>query len=253
MRSSAIPSVWEQFAWLLTAVLVCGGCGEQETIRRYQVAKPQPTRRLLGAIVPRGEQYWFFKVTGSRDALESQAEHFLSLIKSLRFPDDLKAPPAWTLPAGWSQTEGSGFRYATIEIKSRRETLQLSVTKLPRSGGDDAAYVLSNVNLWRQQLDLVPFDASQLAASATQLSLPASDKVTATVVDFLGSAARGGGHGGMAAGATPQPPAASEPPLRYTLPDGWSAGQRVISRGGVEVRRQAAFEVRQGENAWKSR
>ena len=130
MRSSVIPSVWGPLVWLLAALLLCGGCGEQETIRRYQVAKPQPTRRLLGAIVPRGEQFWFFKLAGSRGALESQAAPFLSLIQSLRFPDDEKAPPAWTLPAGWSQTEGSGFRYATIEIKSQRETLQLSVSEV---------------------------------------------------------------------------------------------------------------------------
>ena len=93
-------------------------------------------------------------MAGPRESLDSQADGFVGLIKSLRFGDQPEAGPQWTLPDGWSQKTGSGFRFATIEIPSAQDRLELSVSQLPVPAGDRTEYVVSNVNLWREQMGL---------------------------------------------------------------------------------------------------
>ena len=53
------------------------------------------------------------------------------------------------------------------------------------------------------------------------------------------------GGGSMTAPATA--PAAAESQLAYQVPAGWTQGQLTISRGGIQVRRNAAFEVQEGD------
>lgn len=244
-----------QWIWLTLAVLSALGCQPVDEIRHYEVRKSQPTRRLLGAIVPHGDRAWFFKVTGSREALEAQADGFTGLVQSLRFADQPEATPQWSLPVGWQQKAGSGFRFATIEIPSPEERLELSVSQLPVPGGDRNEYILSNVNLWREQMGLKPIRADELASTAPQIALTDHPETKAFLVDFTGYAPRGAGHGGMSGGmsmaassaAPTAVPVAAESKLGYQVPDGWTSGQLTISRGGIQVRRDAAFEVQDGE------
>ena len=247
MKTVVLP----RLIWLALAALVAVGCRQRDAIRHYEVRKPQPTRRMLGAIVPHADRAWFFKVAGPRESLDSQADGFVGLIKSLRFGDQPEAGPQWSLPDGWTQKTGSGFRFATIEIPSAQDRLELSVSQLPVPAGDRTEYVLSNVNLWREQMGLAPIGTSDLDSSAPQIALTDHPDTKAYLVDLTGYPPRGGGHGGMAGGGSMTAPAAApaavESRLAYQVPAGWTQGQLTISRGGIQVRRNAAFEVREGD------
>jgi hypothetical protein len=193
----------------LTALLATG-CQRQEQIARYTVEKPPPIEapknppprlggadaapvkpgeakdRTLAAIVPRVPQGWFFKLTGPKDAVEGAAESFATFLKSIRFSSEGK--PQWTLPAGWREQPGSQIRYATLVIPGDKP-LEVSVTALPNTGEDNAAYVRVNVNRWRGQLRLPPITAEQLAGESMTIDLEGG---TATVVNLLGTAEPGG-------------------------------------------------------------
>ena len=60
---------------------------------------------------------------------------------------------------------------------------------LPISGGDLQKYVLDNVNRWRQQLNLAPVTAEELASTTKPLKI---DGREATLVSLVGK-----GSGGM--------------------------------------------------------
>jgi hypothetical protein len=83
-----------------------------------------------------------------------------------------------------------------------------------------------------------------------EVPLAGGEQLVASLVDLAGFG-HGGGHGRMAAAAPAagvEPVAAegtgpAETALRFAVPDGWIPGQAVISRGGIAVRREAAFEV----------
>lgn len=188
----------------LTLILAGLGCGKQEQISRYTVAKPEPiverdphaglnikrpsgepTDRTWGAVVPRGQQGWFFKLTGPKDAVEAQVGAVTDFLKTVRFTTEGK--PEWTLPAGWQQRAGNDIRFATLVIPAEAKPLELTVVMLPKSG-DDANYILINVNRWRGQLGLPPVSAEALASGSTQMAVGDS---TATIVNLLGTSSGG--------------------------------------------------------------
>jgi hypothetical protein len=181
------------------------GCQRQEQIERYTVRKPlpieppagaaasaasepvgEPKDRTLAAIVPHGDQGWFFKLTGPKDAVAAQTEAFTALVKSVRFSSEDK--PEWTLPAGWEQRAGTDIRYATLLIPNSAAPLELSVTALPRPAGDEESYALVNINRWRGQLRLPPITREQLGKETTTFKL---DGTSATMVDLVGTATGG--------------------------------------------------------------
>jgi hypothetical protein len=193
---------------LVLSLAVVVGCQKREEITRYTVAKPlplaplannsphaagaipdqppsgEPTDRTLAAIVPLVPQGWFFKLTGPTRAIATHEEAFTNFLKSVRFPSD--GNPTWTLPEGWQQQAGNQIRYATLLIPADGKPLELSVTALPNSGGDDDEYVLVNVNRWRGQLRLPPIEKEQLSGESTKIAL---DGATATLVNLVGHAA----------------------------------------------------------------
>ncbi len=192
-----------RFIVLVAAVsLLAAGCGKQVRIERYTVAKPEPLKlaadagpaveqppgepsdRTLAAIVSHGEQGWFFKITGAKDAVADQGDAFTTFVKSVRFTPE--GTPEWTVPAGWQEQPGGSIRYATLMIPSGDKPLELSVTALPKTPGDDENYALVNINRWRGQLKLPPITLEQLGAETTTVEL---DGATATLVDLLGTAA----------------------------------------------------------------
>ncbi len=197
--------------WLLllsvaASLTLAAGCEKPERITKYTVDKPppieepkatasaeagqpagEPTDRTVAAIVPLAEQGWFFKLTGPKDAVESRAEAFSAFVQSVRFSPEGK--PEWSLPDGWTENDGNQIRFSTIVIPAAAgendKPLEISVTVLPKSG-DDADYILVNVNRWRNQLKLPPITKEQLPGESTQLDLGGK---TATLVNLLGTAA----------------------------------------------------------------
>ena len=65
----------------------------------------------------------------------------------------------WALPKGWTETPGSGMRYATLTPPGGGKA-EMSVVVLPGPAGGEAA----NVNRWRGQIGLPPLEEDALAA-----------------------------------------------------------------------------------------
>src|SRR5579863_7986946 len=172
--------------------LMLTGCQKTDEIVSYTVAKPaahqrnsetggkshsndsEPategatTDRLVGAIVPRGATTWFFKLTGPASAVRTQDNAFEQFIKSIRFTEK---GPAWALPSGWKEEPGTAMRFATLRITTPEGRLELSVIPLPTGEGRKDAYLLSNVNRWRDQLRLPPIKQDELAEKTVQFEI----------------------------------------------------------------------------------
>ena len=264
-----------RFVLLFSAVLIgfFVGCGRQDEITRYSITVPlgpsdvQPAAtepvpnaavdaapiRMLAAIVPKGKETWFFKMTGPVEELATQQEPFNALIKSVRFVVET-AQPSWDLPEGWLQQGATGMRFATIEIEEGERKLELTVIPM-QTMGDLDAYLLSNVNRWRGQLGLAPVavitpdDNDEPESSVRQFKL--SDSTLVTLVNLVG---RGSGSDAISAGfdMSKHPPIGGQQPgfpagstdndatITYTTPDGWSATE-------ASGMRRAAFEVIDGK------
>ena len=242
------------------SAVMLAGCQENEEIRRYSVEKPlrldspihgptldEPTDRLLAAIVPRGEQTWFFKVTGPANALDKEAEPFQAFVRSLRFAEDQPGHPTWTLPEGWRELPASGMRFATLQFGPKEEPFDLTVIPLPSPQDNQNAYILSNINRWRGQLSRPPIDQQQMTEQSSKIELgSAPNMVTATIVSILGnlkqdSMTRPPFAASPAARPDPIRPRAGESsPITFSKPEGWIEGKV----GGM---RKAAFKVSDGE------
>jgi len=243
---------WTGSILLLTCLLALVGCSDGNQIRRYTVEKPVPTDRMLAAIIPHSELAWFFKLSGPNETLAGLTETFFEFIDTVRISDD---EPTWDLPSGWVRTPGSQTRFATIQISSQDEPLDLSVTRLPKMA-DETQLLLQNINRWRGQLQLPPLTEDLLPDESVKMELDAETGLTATLINIVGNL-KGGGSGGAApfaaAGAPRAGPFSGSPmstvpkkTIEYATPEGWQPGQLVVSRGGISIARDAAFEVIDG-------
>jgi len=89
---------------------------------------------------------------------------------------DVPAPPRptgagalkWSLPKGWTETGGSGMRYATLKppVEGR---IDVSVVVLPGMAGGE----LANVNRWRGQIGLPALDEASLASARKEVDTKA--------------------------------------------------------------------------------
>ncbi|HEY2410817.1 MAG TPA: hypothetical protein VGI40_01160 [Pirellulaceae bacterium] len=227
------------------------GCTQREEITSYRVRKPElvdPTlvstanapaaaateQQTLGLIVPLDDVSWFFKLTGDAQTVEPQQEAFLKFVQTIKFSSGPDSRPSWTLPTGWKELPGGGFRFATIQIPHDGKPLELAVSS---AGGD----LLANVNRWRQQLKLPPIAASDLKSEATKLQV---DGHEATLVSLVGkgSGQMGGAPFAPFAGGSGGAMPADHPPvngsssvatakssasndLKFEAPSEWSPGK----------------------------
>jgi hypothetical protein len=216
--------------FVFTALATVFGCGKEE-IRNYTAAKPaqndstsvsarptapadvsaEATDRMLVAIVPVGNQAHFFKVVGPAAVVEKKRDDVTKFFANLKV---VNGRPIWTTPEGWKEDPASGMRSATIWIPTDDQPLEMSVTPLPWSGGQ--AGLLSNVNRWRQQMQLPPIGPQQLGDDATEIK---AGDATITVVDLRGRFA-GGMMAPFAGGARPGGTGRPAPRLGSELPPG---------------------------------
>lgn len=200
--------MWTNLSLRPVWLLICGcallaGCGDGEQIRRYRVPEadletatdlaPRTSvspreretyaARMLAAMMPQGDQTWFFKLLGPDEAVAAHETAFRDFLHSIRFVD---GKPAWTLPEGWRERPGADMRYATLLVGEDDPPLELSVIGFGTVGeyGDD--YILLNVNRWRHdQLGLERITLAELPDETEQIEI---DGVTATVVSLQGRA-----------------------------------------------------------------
>ena len=132
------------------------------------------------------------------------------------------------------------MRFATLELPGQDDPLELSVTSLDAGTQIDDYYLLQNINRWRRQLTLPRINIDQLPDVIERFDVAggAAILVTGLVGTFEKS-------GPMTAPFAPPSGAArprfAPPQLSYDTPAGWKPGQLVVERGGITVRRQAAF------------
>lgn len=251
----------------VVSFLIFLGCGSDDAIVEYKVKKSQlvweenhlesnqtststdastaETHRMLAAIMPVGDQAWFFKLVDSLENVAKVADSFEKFIAGLSFKqaDAGRLEPVWNLPEAWRAQRGNEMRFATIEVPVGNEKVEISVTSLGVSSENLEQYLLMNVNRWRGQLKLPPWSRQQLPGNSQEISL---DGVTATYVDMTGQFDSGGmSRAPFAGGATPPRPSrttasTANSPVRFVPPTEWSAGRQAAMR-------KASFEVVEGE------
>lgn len=254
---------WSVCRYFLVALAVAGlsavssGCRPTEGIVSYEVLKhaelqkkrggtsaepvaPEPAKpaRMLGAILPHGEQLWFFKMTGDPEPVAGVEPAFREFLKSITFP--MPEAPTWTLPEGWRPSdETHPMRYATVLIGTSSKPLELTVSMLSQGAGELPQMLLANINRWRGQLGLRSVADGELEGESEELETSAG---TVVLVNLLGESSGGGGMGaapfagGMA--RRPLPPTAAAPwrprsstrPPKAGSPAGWVACGRPRSR-----------------------
>ena len=171
---------------IATLTLAFAGCQKADQIERYKVAKHESIqsstfleqqdlrKRMIGAIIPKEPETWFFKLEGSDKAVTARVADVRKFLNTLRFATAEKPLPGgkeidWDLPAGWKTLPASEFRYATIVLDGE-PPLEMSVTKLPYQPGVELMQqVLLNVNRWRNQFSLGPISEQELPGEVEKM------------------------------------------------------------------------------------
>ena len=174
------------------ALLVVLGCQPDEEIRRYEVPKEGKAEqapavlgrvRLLAAILPQGNNSWFFKLVGPTPDVTTAEATFHQFIQSIRFPAADDDRIIWTVPEGWKEEGPKEFRYRTFHLGTKDKPLELTVFKFAGRAGS----TLDNVNRWRGR-DLGLEDIGLIELSHYTKTIQVGD-VKATLVDMTGPGA----------------------------------------------------------------
>ena len=248
------------------SLLLCG-CGKQEEIETYTVATHESIQtpeylaqldarrpkaaRMLAAIVPHGQELWFFKLQGEPNAVADRDGEFRDLLKTVEFAPSGKI--GWKLPSGWKETPGNEMRYATLVLPGTPK-LEVSVTTLPASG-KLTQDLLANINRWRGQLDLPFIEESDLPTRTEKISV---GELTISYLNIVGKAKAGGAMPGMPPMAghgdtPPEKPVREERAKEAAPSDDASAGgiAYIKPKEWIQVRPKsfiiAAFEVVNGK------
>jgi hypothetical protein len=155
------PSVLRLLAPVLAAsagLVLALGC-ERDQVSRTTVAQAPPAMppAANGAPAP----------TGAPMTMPPGAVPPAGMPPGAMPPGQVAMPPRpsgqgalkWTLPKGWTETPGSGMRFATLNPPGPGK-VELSVVVLPGAAGGEPA----NVNRWRGQIGLPPLDETAIAA-----------------------------------------------------------------------------------------
>lgn len=248
--------LFRQVVLTCVVIVAIAGCDRIDPIVTYRVPTDVPAElqagqdRMLAAMVPSGDQVWFFKVTGPEAAVSSIESGFRAFVQGISFVDG--SPVLSDLPNGWKRGGEKPMRFASIDVDTPGKQLDISVSNLARQDDYDG-FVAMNVNRWRGQLSLA--DSADKWAEGEPIDVAAADG-PAVWVDLVGS---GGNASPMMAPGSPPfagtgltPPPASPPPvsptspptsadepdqrLSFDTPDGWRPGR-------MSTMRMAAFNV----------
>ncbi len=231
-------------AVMTAALTTMSGCRDQSigvykavpvTRQLESDANAEAVYRMIAAIADRPDATWYFKMSGPVDVVAEQQMAWVEFLKSVTFGD---TEPSWQLPEDWS-SEGfqdmgsSGFSMRIANIATASDLVAVSVSSLP--AGQE---LLPNVNRWRGQLGLGPTNEMRLAS---QLGAVKTDQLIFKVFDASGPELNTGMRGGGAPfanrprGEAPRDPAPADdaelteptarPPINFTAPDAWVAGE----------------------------
>ena len=216
----------------LLALIALAGCQDDE-IRHYRVKRIEPPQaRLLAAMLPIGEKFWFVSVTGPAPAVGDLVPAFESFVRSLRFPENERRRVVWELPADWHREPNRDrMRYATF--RAGENALEVRVY----SFGPESGNLLANVNRWRGQIGLGPITEAELPTASRPINV---NGIAGTLVDMTGPG--GSGERPMTPPPPASPQAAGDEKLSYDVPPGWEP----VAPGAMRL---AAFKVATGDGA----
>jgi hypothetical protein len=212
---SSAPRLRVSLVGFAAALLALCGC-QEEGVTKYTVPKElaeppaaavqKVSERLLGALVPRGDQLWYFKMKGPEKLVTPQDEAFRQFLDSIQFGDGDKL--TWKLPEGWQESRANdGVSLYAVSVGSKESPLTLTIGRLPLSP------LTANVDRWRGQLGLPPLRGGEMEQTTTRRLIGGVEGV---VVDLTGAGK--GAHPPMMA---PR----AEPPknvgVKYKAPDDW--------------------------------
>lgn len=182
--------------------------GHVDMVELLGPEKPgEPRQRMLGAIMPQGdEQMWFFKLSGPDAVIAGQKENFEAFIRSVKLtgqpggaqhahgaaPGPTPAPaspsasaPAekpvkWTAPPDWVQdAQPRTMRTLSFQITSGERKAEVAVIRLP---AQNANQVLAYINIWRGEAGLKPVQDVNIA-DAKRVTIAGRESL---VFDFAG-------------------------------------------------------------------
>ncbi|MEM6468834.1 MAG: hypothetical protein AAF802_04645 [Planctomycetota bacterium] len=260
-------------AWLFAVcLLVLSGCAEEKGISVYTIPKQIPEQlkpgkdRMIVTMAPRGDQVWFFKLTGPEKSIATVESAVNEFVSRLTFDSD-DEPVLEELPEGWNRGPKRPMRFATIDINTPGKQLAMSVSSLslPVAPGEDLEslsdedwedYVKQNVDRWRGQLGLQTDKTEWGGGKPVELAWARGQGIR---LDIVGEPTSGGmrpmaGMGQMSGmppmSPMPQMPSANgtsvspqrsgtvNPKLSGDAPDGWRSLS--VSPGGMRL---MAFEM----------
>lgn len=193
-RKKATRRNWSSMP-LVVACCIAGfvGCQRPDPVVTYSVPTKLPAKlvpgqdRMLAAMVPKGKEIWFFKVTGPEDAVDSIRATFRSFVQGIEFEDG--SPKLNELPAGWRRGGKKPFRFATLDVETPDKQLGISVSSLPLREDSWDEQVQDNVNRWRGQLGLQK--SSKKWAGGDAINVEAADP-NSVWVDIVGETGASG-------------------------------------------------------------
>ena len=217
-RSRPVPPSVAAWLAVAAALLVLSGCTEEEGVRTYTVPRessPPPRvdadkgiQRVVGVIVPRDHETWFFKMMGSDKVLGDQVEAFEKFLATVRFPEG--KPIEWTKPDDWGEKQGDKDRYATLLVGPQQQ--ELKVSKFPPLQKEGQHTLLGNVNRWRNEVKLPPVTAAELDKVTKRIKVAGLDAVFVDATRPARADERPAGKG----------------ELKYKVPDDWKKAPNAL-------------------------
>lgn len=204
------------------------GAGLKSTSVGMQAPNVQ-AERILAAIAPTPQRYWFIKMTGSSEGVGAQKEAFLNWLKSFELAAD--GEPSWDAPETWEEKPGTQFRTASFAAGKDKNAVDISVIGLPPSD------LYENINRWRRQVGMKSLSAEELKKTIQSVQSKSGEM---NWVDLDKNAAAEESTGG--AKPQPQPQAKPEPVdtsakagermqgqqgFSAVLPEGWVADSQL--------------------------
>jgi hypothetical protein len=246
---------------VLLAITACVSCKPADEIQTYTVERTSPPQepfvvdevagqldRMLSAMLPVGDQVYFFKLVGKKPAVDRHREEFQKFIGDVSKGPSAEKPLAWVLPSGWSEKGATEMRINTVVIPDEGGDLEIAISSLPKSGAWED-FVASNVNRWLGQLGQGDLPRQTILNLTKPLKTEAG---TATVIELAGvmkeTMPMMNPHGTTVAkpqaAASPEAPTVEAPPrtgaVAHEAPEGWE-------KGPASSMREATYIVSDGE------
>lgn len=159
--------------------------------------------RILGAILPLGDETWFFKLSGPDELVAARKDEFKKFLETIKTEvtpvlassaensgsnTNAPTPPVlattaaqfeYKAPPGWIAQPLSPMRLASFKVTGTNGAeADVSVVSLSGMAGGD----LANINRWREQLKLPPLSEDDIASISSHVNMNGHDFLVTDLV-----------------------------------------------------------------------